>query len=68
MVDWNHPKTVDEAVDRLVSALSLKDRVYIASLSQDELYLIHISLRAWVYGQGIEISLNPAVGLTIRIR
>ncbi len=48
MVDWNYPKTVDEAVERLISALSLKDRVYIASLDKNDLYLIHISLRAYV--------------------
>ncbi len=46
MVDWNYPKTVDQAVERLISDLSLKDRVYIANLARENLYLIHLSLRS----------------------
>ena len=38
MVDWNYPKTVDQAVERLLSDLSLKDRVYIANLAKEDLY------------------------------
>jgi hypothetical protein len=48
MVDWNYPKTVDQAVERLLSDLSLKDRVYISNLSREDLYLIHISLRSHI--------------------
>lgn len=48
MVDRNYPKTVDQAVKRLLSDLSLKDRVYIANLSREDLYLIHISLRSHI--------------------
>ncbi len=48
MVDWNYPKTVNQAVERLISDLSLKDRVYIANLTQEDLYLIHISLRSHI--------------------
>jgi hypothetical protein len=48
MVDWNYPKTVDQAVERLVSDLPLKNRVYIANLAQEDLYLIHISLRSHI--------------------
>ena len=48
MVDWNYPKTVDQAVERLVSDLPLKDRVYIANLAKEDLYLIHISLRSHI--------------------
>jgi hypothetical protein len=48
MVDWNYPKTVEEAVERLVGELSLKDRVYIASLAREDLYLIQISLRSHI--------------------
>ena len=44
MIGWNYPKSVHEAVDRLASALPLKDRVYIAGLNREELYLLHISL------------------------
>ena len=48
MVDWNYPKTVEEAVERLIGELSLKDRVYIANLTQENLYLLHLSLKAYV--------------------
>jgi hypothetical protein len=48
MVDWNYPKTVEEAVERLIGKLSLKDRVYIANLSQENLYLLHLSLKSYV--------------------
>lgn len=48
MVEWDYPKTVDEAVARLKGELSLKDRVYIAHLTQENLYLLHISLKAHV--------------------
>ena len=48
MVDWNYPKTVDQAVERLIKDLSLKDRVYIANLAQEDLYLIHLSLRSHI--------------------
>ena len=44
MIGWNYPKSAHEAVDRLASALPLKDRVYIAGLNREELYLLHISL------------------------
>jgi len=46
MVDWNYPKTVDQAVERLISDLSLNDRVYIANLGREDLYLIQLSLRS----------------------
>ncbi|KPK25013.1 MAG: hypothetical protein AMJ70_00210 [Dehalococcoidia bacterium SG8_51_3] len=48
MVDWNYPRTVDQAVERLISDLSLKDRVYVANLAREDLYLIHISLRSHI--------------------
>ncbi len=38
MINWNYPKTVDQAVERLILDLSLKDRVYIANLAQEDLY------------------------------
>lgn len=46
MVDWSYPKTVDQAVERLISDLSLKDRVHMANLAREDLYLIHLSLRS----------------------
>jgi len=48
MIDWNYPKTVDEAVERLASELPLKDKVYIASLGREQLYLLHISLASHI--------------------
>ena len=48
MVDWNYPKTVAEAVERLIGELSLRDRVYIANLTQENLYLLHLSLKSYV--------------------
>ena len=41
MVEWHYPKSVDEAVKKLMDELPLKDRVYIAGLKQTELGLIH---------------------------
>ncbi len=41
MNDWNQPKTVDESITRLMDELPLKDKVYIASLSREELTLIY---------------------------
>ena len=35
------PKTVDEAVDRLISELSLKDRVAIANMNRSELPVLY---------------------------
>ena len=43
MIDWGYPKTVDEAVERLISELPLKDKVYIASLGPDETDVLYIS-------------------------
>ena len=46
MIDWNHPKTVHEAVERLESELPLKYKVYIASLNREELNLVYPSLNS----------------------
>ncbi len=32
----------------MIGELSLKDRIYIANLTQENLYLLHISLKAYV--------------------
>ena len=37
----NPPKTVDEAVDRLISELPLKDRVAIANMNRSELPVLY---------------------------
>jgi hypothetical protein len=38
------PKTVEEAVDRLINELSLKERATISNMSEDEIINLHISL------------------------
>lgn len=48
MVAWNYPKSVEEAVDKLVEELPLKDRVYIAGLEQQDLGLIHGLLGSYI--------------------
>ena len=42
------PKTVSEAVDRLIDHLMLKDKVKIARMSQDEIPELHLSIGQWV--------------------
>jgi len=48
MVAWNDPRSVDEAVDRLIEELPLKDRVYIAGLEQKDLGFIHGMLGSYI--------------------
>ena len=48
MVVWNYPKSVDEAVDKLIEEMPLKDRVYIAGLEQGDLGLIHGLLGSYI--------------------
>ncbi|MFC1882484.1 hypothetical protein ACFL2S_13440 [Thermodesulfobacteriota bacterium] len=38
------PTTVQEAVDRLIDELSLKDKTNISNMAEDELINLHISL------------------------
>ena len=42
------PKTVEEAVDRLIGELSLKDRTTISNLTEDELINLHINLGEYI--------------------
>ena len=44
----NPPKTVKEAVDRLIDELSLKDRTTISNLAKDELINLHINLGEYI--------------------
>jgi hypothetical protein len=46
MTDWNQPETVDESITRLMDELPLKYKVYIASLSREELNLIYPSFKS----------------------
>jgi hypothetical protein len=48
MVDWNYPKSVEEAVDKLIEELPLRDRVYIAGLEQKDLGLMHGLLGSYI--------------------
>ncbi len=48
MVAWNYPKSVDEAVNKLIEELPLKDRVYIAGLEKKDLGLIHGLLGSYI--------------------
>lgn len=51
MIDWGYPKTVDEAVERLISELPLKDKVYIAGLGPDETDVLYIPLFSHIIQQ-----------------
>ena len=42
------PKTVEEAVDRLIRELSLKDKTTISNLAGDELINLHITLGDYI--------------------
>jgi hypothetical protein len=42
------PETVEEAVEQIVSELSLKDRVFIANLDKKDLYIIRLTLGAHI--------------------
>jgi hypothetical protein len=44
----NPPKTVKEAVDRLIDELSLKDRTTIGNLTEEELSVLHINLGEYI--------------------
>ena len=44
------PKSVDEAVDRLIPDLVLKDKVDIANMTEEQVEWLHISLRNYIRG------------------
>ena len=44
----NIPKTVDEAVQRLISDMSLKDRTIVANMAEIELSLLHANLGEYI--------------------
>ena len=48
MVGFDFPKSVDEAVDKIIEELPLKDRVYIAGLEKKDLGLIHGMLGSYI--------------------
>jgi len=46
---WHKPKTVDEAVDRMMSVLTLKDRVRIARMGPEEAGTLPITLGDYIW-------------------
>ena len=48
MVAWNYPKSVEEAVNKLIEEMPLKDRVYIAGLEPEDLGLIHGMMGSYI--------------------
>jgi hypothetical protein len=44
----NLPKTVDEAVGRLISEMSLKDRIFITNMAEADLIGLHFSLGLYI--------------------
>ena len=47
----NFPRTVDEAVDRLISQFPLRDRTEIAKMSKEDLGGLHVSLGKYIRNQ-----------------
>ena len=45
---FNPPRTVEEAVESLMNSLPLKEKVAIASLNRDDLYLLYLSIGAYI--------------------
>jgi hypothetical protein len=41
MIDFDYPKTVDDAVERLLSRLSLREKVHLAGMDKEAVGLIH---------------------------
>ena len=48
MNDFNPPKTLDEAVEIVIRALALKERVFIAGLERKDLGLVRVTLGALI--------------------
>ena len=48
MLYSNLPETVEEAVEKLISELPLKDRVFIAKLDRKDLHIINLTLGAHI--------------------
>jgi hypothetical protein len=48
MIDFDYPKTVVEAIERIISKLPLKDRAFIATLPGEDLHLVRLTLGAFI--------------------
>ena len=48
MVFFAHPQTVDQAIEKVLADLPLKDRVYFANLKRKDLHLIRLTLGAYI--------------------
>jgi hypothetical protein len=46
--DIKMPETVDEAVDRLVSEMSLRDRTTLLKMAEDDLVSLHFTVGMWI--------------------
>jgi hypothetical protein len=47
-IDSEKPKTVDEAVDRLMSEMNLKDLNKVANMVEDDLINLHVTVGMWI--------------------
>ena len=52
------PKTVDEAVDQIITEMPLKDRVYMANIKKEELQSLNLSLGIYIRDKLIKMDVN----------
>ena len=52
------PKTVDEAVNQIITEMPLKDRVYMTNLKEDELQPLNLSLGVYIRDKLIKMDVN----------
>lgn len=48
VIGWGYPKTLEEAVEKLISEMPLKDRVFVAGLGFERLNLVELALGSYV--------------------
>jgi len=52
------PKTVDEAVNQIITEMPLKDRVYMANIKKEELQSLNLSLGIYIRDKLIKMDVN----------
>jgi len=52
------PKTVDEAVDQIITEMPLKDRVYMANIRKEELQSLNLTLGIYIRDKLIKMDVN----------
>lgn len=57
-MDFQHPKTVDEAVDQIIREMPFDEKVRIARLSNDKLASLKLALMAYVQSELEESGIN----------